>query len=111
MKDIVLREISPSYQVETPPESPTLATILKKTGKETKLSPYLNKMSLKRLMGDDEEEMDRKMFKTKEKESTKSENEMSVRLGKGKTKVKAKSHKENKKNEIIKKRIEDVLKK
>lgn len=111
MPNIVPREIYPSYQVETPPESPTSKTTREKTRKEAGLSPCLNKMSLKRLREGDEEEMDQKKFKTKEKESSKRENEISVRMVKGKAKVNAKSQNEKKRNEMIRKRAKYVLKK
>lgn len=53
------------YRVETPPESPKTDGMREKMTRESGLSPYLNKMSLKRLKEGYEEEIDRRYVRSK----------------------------------------------
>lgn len=71
MQGMEMRGSSPSYHVETPPESPKSGIQTGDAARESRLSMYLNKMSMKRPRKGDEEEMYQLKVKTKvvEKES------------------------------------------
>lgn len=96
------------YRVETPPESPRTEGTTDQAAKESGLSPFLNKMSLKRPREGDEEETDQRMVRLRGMELEMEGKKVTGGKGKGKQKSKGKALKSRRKIDLSRRDVGSV---